>query len=312
MVGAAERTATVRMPPSLAARRPTPASPTATVSSAVDPALRNASSKMSGAGFRVLDGIELTTPSTLCSASSSCMWVFQLFVVFGAGDEPDFVAAFFERERSNSFSRKRMAATSCSPASTRCGGSGSSVPSPRLRRTPGSRVPVPLLTCLWSPDPRHPMASTLECPRPRLCVQVVRVHQRAVNVQVRPLSPSRLLSCLRIDFMKYSKGSQINADPNGLEGYEALREGAADVDRSDRKLLRLTGKDPIGMLNAVLTNDVPAQGDRGTYAMLLDPRVESRRTSVSSRPATRSSSTHGTEGAEAAKWILARYAPSPA
>ena len=33
--------------------------------------------------------------------------------------------------------------------------------------------------------------------------------------------------------------------------------GAAVVDLSDRKLLRLTGKDPTAMLNAVLTNDVP-------------------------------------------------------
>src|SRR5215216_3029696 len=88
--------------------------------------------------------------------------------------------------------------------------------------------------------------------------------------------------------MKYSKDPQINADPNDLEGYAALREGAAFVDRSDRKLLRLTGKDPIGMLNAVLTNDVPTHEDRGIYAMLLDPEPE---------------------GAEAAKEILGRYAP---
>jgi folate-binding Fe-S cluster repair protein YgfZ len=72
--------------------------------------------------------------------------------------------------------------------------------------------------------------------------------------------------------MKYLKGPQNNADPNDLEGYAAHREGAAVVDRSDRRLLRLTGKDPIGMLNAVLTNDVPAHGDRGIYAMLLDPK----------------------------------------
>jgi tRNA-modifying protein YgfZ len=72
--------------------------------------------------------------------------------------------------------------------------------------------------------------------------------------------------------MKYSKVPQNNADPNDLEGYAALRDGAAIVDRSDRRLLRLTGKDPIGMLNAVLTSDVPTHGDRGIYAMLLDPK----------------------------------------
>src|SRR5215213_542141 len=72
--------------------------------------------------------------------------------------------------------------------------------------------------------------------------------------------------------MKYSKRPQNNADPNDPEGYAALREGAAFVDRSNRKLLRLTGKDPIGMLNAVLTNYVPTHEDRGIYAMLLDPK----------------------------------------
>src|ERR671921_430339 len=86
--------------------------------------------------------------------------------------------------------------------------------------------------------------------------------------------------------MEYSKGPQNVTDPNDLEGYAALRGSAAIVDRSDRKLLRLTGKDPVGMLNAVLTNDVPTHGDGGIYAMLLEP-----------------------EGAGAAKEILGRYAP---
>src|ERR687890_2014517 len=72
--------------------------------------------------------------------------------------------------------------------------------------------------------------------------------------------------------MKYVKDPQNNADPNDLEGYAALREGAAIVDRSERRLLRLTGKDPVGMLNAVLTSDVPTHSDRGAYAMLLDPK----------------------------------------
>jgi tRNA-modifying protein YgfZ len=109
--------------------------------------------------------------------------------------------------------------------------------------------------------------------------------------------------------MKYVKDPQNNADPNDLEGYAALREGAAVVDRSDRRLLRLTGKDPIGMLNAVLTNEVRRHGDRGIYAMLLDPkgRIQTdlrvikagEETLIDTEP----------EGAEAAKEILARYAP---
>src|ERR671911_557290 len=109
--------------------------------------------------------------------------------------------------------------------------------------------------------------------------------------------------------MKYSKGPQNNAHPNDLEGYAALREDAAFVDRSDRKLLRLTGKDPIGMLNAVLTNDVPTHEDRGIYAMLLDPkgRIQTDLRVVKASDETLIDTEP--EGAEAAKEILARYAP---
>src|SRR5215218_713736 len=109
--------------------------------------------------------------------------------------------------------------------------------------------------------------------------------------------------------MKYSKGPQNNADPNDLEGYAALRGGAAFVDRSDRKLLRLTGRDPIGMLNAVLTNDVAAREDRGIYAMLLNPkgRIQTDLRVVKAGDETLIDTEP--EGAEAAKEILARYAP---
>jgi len=108
--------------------------------------------------------------------------------------------------------------------------------------------------------------------------------------------------------MKYSKGPQNNAHPNDLEGYAALREDAAFVDRSDRKLLRLTGKDPIGMLNAVLTNDVPTHEDRGIYAMLLDPkgRIQTDLRVVKAGDETLIDTEP--EGAEAAKEILTRYA----
>src|SRR5215211_6200418 len=109
--------------------------------------------------------------------------------------------------------------------------------------------------------------------------------------------------------MKYSKDPQINADPNDLEGYAALRESAAFVDRSDRKLLRLTGKDPIGMLNAVLTNDVPTHEDCGIYAMLLDSkgRIQTDLRVVKAGDETLIDTEP--EGAEAAGEILGRYAP---
>ena len=109
--------------------------------------------------------------------------------------------------------------------------------------------------------------------------------------------------------MEYSKGPQNNADPNDLEGYAALREGAAIVDRSDRRLLRLTGKDPIGMLNAVLTSDVPAQGDRGTYAMLLDPKGRIQTDLRVVKAGDEILIDTEPEGAGAANGILARYAP---
>ena len=109
--------------------------------------------------------------------------------------------------------------------------------------------------------------------------------------------------------MKYSSVPQNNADANDPTGYTALREGAAVVDRSERRIFRLAGRDPIGMLNAVLTNDVPAQGDLGAYAMLLDPkgRVQADLRVVKADDAILIDTEP--EGAEAAKEILGRYAP---
>lgn len=109
--------------------------------------------------------------------------------------------------------------------------------------------------------------------------------------------------------MKYLRVPQNDADSNALEGYTALRESAAVIDRSERRLLRLTGKDPIGMLNAILTNDIPAQGDRGAYAMLLNPkgRVQADLRVVEAEGEILIDTER--EGAEAAEEILGRYAP---
>jgi aminomethyltransferase len=54
--------------------------------------------------------------------------------------------------------------------------------------------------------------------------------------------------------------------------YTALRDGAALVDLSHRKVLRLSGMKPVEMLNAVLTNQVPEEDRLGVYALLLNPK----------------------------------------
>ena len=91
--------------------------------------------------------------------------------------------------------------------------------------------------------------------------------------------------------------------------YAALEGGAALVDLSHRTILRLAGKDPVGMLNAVLTNDVSRDDNVGVYAALLNPkgRIQTdlrvlkthRGVLIDTEP----------EGAAAAREILGRYAP---
>ena len=71
------------------------------------------------------------------------------------------------------------------------------------------------------------------------------------------------------------------ANPNSAPP-ESLAD-AALLDLSRRTVLRLTGRDPTGMLNAVLTNEVPIEARRGVYALLL---VASKPTCACSRAAT--------------------------
>jgi len=88
-----------------------------------------------------------------------------------------------------------------------------------------------------------------------------------------------------------------------------MREGAAVVDRSERSILRLSGKDPLGMLDAVLTNEVPKGTSRGVYAMLLNPkgRVQTDLRVVKAGEDVLIDTEP--EGAGAAREILGRYAP---
>ena len=96
-----------------------------------------------------------------------------------------------------------------------------------------------------------------------------------------------------------------NEDP----GLTAMREGAALVERAGRGLLRLAGKDPVGMLNAVLTNNVPAGAEPGAYALLLNPkgRVQADLRVLKAGDAVLVDTEP--EGAGSAREILGRYAP---
>ncbi|MGI8865838.1 MAG: YgfZ/GcvT domain-containing protein [Rubrobacteraceae bacterium] len=75
------------------------------------------------------------------------------------------------------------------------------------------------------------------------------------------------------------------------------------------KLLRITGKDPIGMLNAILTNDVLKEGNAGVYAMLLNPkgRIQTDLRVLKSGEDVLVATEP--EGFDAAHEILGRYAP---
>ena len=91
--------------------------------------------------------------------------------------------------------------------------------------------------------------------------------------------------------------------------YAALEGGAAVVDLSQRTILRLAGKDPVGMLNAVLTNDVPEVDKVGVYAALLNPkgRIQTDLRVLKSGEGVLIDTEP--EGAAAAREILGRYAP---
>src|SRR5215213_554745 len=109
--------------------------------------------------------------------------------------------------------------------------------------------------------------------------------------------------------MEYSRVPQNEATPNEVDGYTAMRQGVALVEHPGRNLLRLAGKDPAGMLNAVLTNDVPVQDDRGIYAMLLNPKGRVQTDLRVVKTGGELLIDTEPEGAEATIEILGRYAP---
>ena len=110
--------------------------------------------------------------------------------------------------------------------------------------------------------------------------------------------------------MKELREVSLNAGGSNRDpAHAALPEGAALVERTGRGLLRLAGKDPVGMLNAVLTNSVSPNADPGAYALLLNPKGRVQSDLRVLRSKTDVLVDTEPEGADAAREILGRYAP---
>jgi folate-binding protein YgfZ len=91
--------------------------------------------------------------------------------------------------------------------------------------------------------------------------------------------------------------------------HTALTRNAALVDRSYKPVLRLSGRDPLGMLNAILTNEVSKTATAGVYAALLNPkgRIQTDLRVLKSNKDVLIDIEP--EGAVPAREILGRYAP---
>jgi folate-binding protein YgfZ len=109
--------------------------------------------------------------------------------------------------------------------------------------------------------------------------------------------------------------TELNEDPLNAGGSNrdpaqaALLEGAALVERTGRGLLRLTGNDPVGMLNAILTKSLPQDAEPGAYALLLNPKGRVQSDLRILKAGTDVLVDTEPEGADAAREILGRYAP---
>jgi tRNA-modifying protein YgfZ len=91
--------------------------------------------------------------------------------------------------------------------------------------------------------------------------------------------------------------------------YAALRDGAALVDLSHKKVVRLSGKKAVEMLNAVLTNQVPEEDRLGVYALLLNPKGRIQADLRVLKSGEDVLIEVEPEGGAAAKELLGRYAP---
>jgi folate-binding protein YgfZ len=100
-----------------------------------------------------------------------------------------------------------------------------------------------------------------------------------------------------------------SSDGSVSDEYAALRGSAALVDLSYRKILRLSGKKAVEMLNAVLTNQVPEEDRLGVYALLLNPKGRIQADLRVLKSGEDVLIAVEPEGVAAAKELLGRYAP---
>jgi folate-binding protein YgfZ len=122
-------------------------------------------------------------------------------------------------------------------------------------------------------------------------------------------SPGDLHSASGTVYTRSSGGPIPARHEDPATEYTALKDGAVLVDRSERTVLRLSGRDPVGMLDAILTNEVPREPNIGTYAALLNPKGRIQTDLRIIRADGSVLVDTEPEGAAAAREILGRYAP---
>ena len=90
------------------------------------------------------------------------------------------------------------------------------------------------------------------------------------------------MSAARLAEAQHEKGAEVverfgsmvvESYGDSMAEYEALRASAGLVLRSDQGLVRMTGRDPVRMLNGLLTNQVAVGGTPGAvYGAMLTPK----------------------------------------
>ncbi|MGF1470804.1 MAG: YgfZ/GcvT domain-containing protein [Rubrobacteraceae bacterium] len=121
-------------------------------------------------------------------------------------------------------------------------------------------------------------------------------------------TPENSTAATAAEYTRFAGRSVPAHHGNPATEYAALKAGAAAIYRP-QGVLRLAGRDPVGMLDAILTNKVPGGGNLGVYALLLSQKGRIQADLRVVRGGEEVLILTEPEGAEAAKEILGRYAP---